>query len=232
MTPETRKIKVSLLLFLLIILSGTASAQKMMRGIVVDSISLSNLSGVHVKVKNSDLTAVSDMNGIFMIMVNKSDTLIFSYVGYSKSKLPVAFDDEIMFVRMHDESIMLKEVVIRDRAYHLNRKYVPSRTLSETKPLKAASNSINFAYFTKEEREKRKLVAVIQEMKKVEVYVDVVNSPSFREEVMERNSITEERFYELLASFNQANNDLMHSGNEELIVSTLLFYFEHASARK
>ncbi|MEJ0056326.1 MAG: carboxypeptidase-like regulatory domain-containing protein [Bacteroidota bacterium] len=202
---------------------------------VVDSLTLNTLSGVHVRVRNSDRAAVSDLNGIFAIVLYPTDTMIFSFVGYHKSILPAQLSDDIMIVRLHEDNIMLKEVVIRDRPY-LNRRLIHSNTLSTTKPLKAGSGGsslngapsfgVNFAYFTREEKEKRKLVAVMRELELVRVYVDIVNDPAFREEVMEQNSLSESRFYELLAAFNQKNGDLMRSGHADLIRSSLFFYFE------
>jgi CarboxypepD_reg-like domain len=219
----------------MLLATSAANAQKLVSGMVIDSLTLNNLVGVHIKVKGSDRAAISDINGIFAITLYPKDTLILSFVGYHKSKVPVHFDNDIMIVRMHEESIMLKEVVIRDRPY-LNRKLIHSPTLSTIKPLKAggamsppmggAAAAVNFAYFTREEKEKRKLVAVMKELELVRVYVDIVNDPAFREEVMEQNSISESRFYELLAVFNQKNSDLMRSGHPDLIRSSLFFYFE------
>ncbi len=194
---------------------------------VVDSLTLNNLPGVHVKIKNTNRTAVSDLNGIFVIQIESKDTLIFSSVGYSKTELPVNIEDEIMFVRMHEESIMLKEIVIRDRAYHLKYNYFKSPTLSSTKPLPAAG--VNFGYFSKGEKEKRKLVAVMRDLERVRVYVEIVNDKGLREEIMEKYSISESRYYDLLAAFNQRNDELMHSANADLILSSLFFYFEHSS---
>ena len=118
------------------------TAQKLVTGAIVDSLSLDNMVGVYIKVKNTNKITVSDAHGIFSVMVRPTDTLVFSFVGYVTSTLPVQFEDEIMFVRMKDESIMLGEIIVRDRSY-LNKKYIYSPTLSTTKPLPAAG--VNFA---------------------------------------------------------------------------------------
>ncbi|CAN5411576.1 hypothetical protein BH09BAC3_BH09BAC3_04990 [soil metagenome] len=204
-------------------------AQKLVQGVIVDSLSLDNMSGVYIKVKNTNKITASNAHGIFSIMLLPTDTLIFSFVGYLTKSLPVQFEDEIMFVRMKDESIMLAEVLIRDRSY-LNKEYIYSPTLSTTKPLPAAG--VNFAYFSKAEKEKRKLVEVLKEFDLVKVYVAVVNDRSIREEIMEKYSMTEVRYYELLAIFNQKNNALMHSSNADLIIEKLFSYFEDATEEK
>ncbi len=207
------------------------NAQKVVRGVVVDSLSLNNLPGVSIKVKNTNRGTVSDPNGIFMIPLNPRDTLVFSFLGYFTSILPANFDEEIMFVRMHDESILLKEFVVRDRTY-LNQKYIVSPTLSTIKPLQAARGGVNFAYFTKAEKEKRKLVEVIKEFEEVKLYVAIINDPTIRQEIMEKHSIKEDQYYDLLAIFNQQNRELMRSTSADLIIDTLYDYFKESVASK
>jgi len=218
---------------LIICLSSAFSgeAQKVVSGVVVDSLSLNNLGGVSIKVKNTNRGTVSDTNGIFMIPLNPTDTLIFSFLGYFTSIVPANFEDEIMFVRMHDESIVLKEFVVRDRTY-LQAKYIFSPTLSTTKPLQAGRGGVNFSYFSKAEKEKRKLVEVVKEFDQVKLYVAIVNDPTIRDEIMEKYSINEAQYYDILALFNQKNRDLMRSTDADLIIDTLYYFFDHSVESK
>ncbi|CAN5552537.1 hypothetical protein BH10BAC4_BH10BAC4_11010 [soil metagenome] len=232
-----KNLKIRTLVIALLLISLAGNSQKLIRGLVVDSLTLNNIPGVNVKVKKADRGTVSDVNGIFVIMVYPGDTLIFSSVGYTKSEMLAQPDEEIMFVRLHEESIMLKEVVIRDRSYQYIKKEIYSPTLTKTKPLKAggaggAGAAINFAYFSRQEKEKRKLVAVLQELERVKVYESIVNNPDFKYDIMEKYSLTESKYFELLAIFNQTQSSIIHSGDEVGILYSLHYYFNASSSSK
>lgn len=224
--------KIYILIVVLLAASLIGNSQKLVKGIVVDSLSLENLTGVHIKVKHSHHAGVSDASGIFVILANPHDTLTFSFVGYAKATQRVNEEDEIMFVRMRDESILLKEITIHDSPLFGDKKYIESPTLSTTKPLQASSSGVNFAYFSKMEKEKRKLVAIISELERARAYVEIVNDPDVREKIMNNYSISESRYYELLARFNQTHPDIMYSANSALILNSLFSYFENASDKK
>ena len=228
----------SIFLFLFFFLvSSFGFSQKLIKGIVVDSATLNNLQGVHVKIKHTNHATTTNQNGVFTIIATEQDTLIFSYVGYAKQALPIYLEDETMFVRMREESILLKEVVIRDRfMLKLDGKYINSPTLQGAKPIKAGSTSggvgVNFSYFSKQEKEKRKLSKIIAENEKVRTYIEMVNDPDLKNEIMTRYGFSEEKFYDLLAIYNEKNKDIMYSSNSGLILNSLLSYYEQASWQK
>ena len=210
--------------------------QKLIKGIVVDSASFTNLPGVNVKVKGTNRGTSTNASGIFTIVASEKDTLIFSSIGFAKIALPVYLEDETMLVRMREESILLKEITIKDRGFHINQKYANSPTLTTTKPIQAGSSNggvgVNFSYFSKLEKEKRKLVKVMADNEKVKVYLDVVNDPDLKFEVMQRFSISEERFYDLLAVYNEKNKDITYSANSALILNSLLSFYENNTSKK
>jgi CarboxypepD_reg-like domain len=224
-----------LFIFFLCCIATASLGQKLIKGIVVDSTSLTNLPGVNVKIKNTNRGTSTNSSGIFTLMVTESDTLVFSSVGYAKVVLPVYLDDETMFVRMREESILLREVIIKDLGFRINQKYVKSPTLTTTKPLKAGSTGgvgVNFAYFTKLEKEKRKLVRIMADNEKVKIYLDVVNDPDVKAEILNRFAISEDRFYELLAVFNEKNKEITYSANSALILNSLFSFYENATIKK
>lgn len=216
---------------------GMADGQRLIRGMVVDSLTLQNIPGVSVAVKNSTTGASGDRNGVFAITVHPEDILVFSAIGYKTTEVKAQIDDEIMFVRMQEASILLNEVVIRERSYKYIKKTIDSPTLSRIKPLRSGEGqlpagggvgvAVNFAYFTKEETEKRKLVAVLEELERVKVYESIVNDPDFKYDILEKYGLSEERYFELLAMFNQdgANSPAIHSGNDVLILYELHRHF-------
>ena len=219
-----------------LLLSFSSFSQKLIKGIVVDSASFTNLPGVNVKVKGTNRGTSSNASGIFTIVASEKDTLIFSSIGFAKTALPVYLEDETMLVRMREESILLKEITIKDRGFHINQKYTNSPTLTTTKPIKAGSSSggvgVNFSYFSKLEKEKRKLIKVMADNEKVKVYLDVVNDPDLKFEVMQRFSISEDHFYELLAIYNEKNKDITYSANSALILNSLLSFLENNTSKK
>jgi hypothetical protein len=222
-----------LFIFFLCCIATASVGQKLIKGIVVDSTSLTNLTGVNVKVKSTNRGTSTNSSGIFTLMVTESDTLVFSSVGYAKVVLPVYQNDETMFVRMREESILLREVIIKDLGFRINQKYIKSPTLTTTKPLKAGSSGgVNFAYFTKLEKEKRKLVRIMADNEKVKIYLDVVNDPDVKAEILNRFAISEDRFYELLAVFNENNREITYSANSALILNSLFSFYENASIKK
>jgi CarboxypepD_reg-like domain len=232
------KQKLFIILLFFVLLSGFANkavAQRLIQGMVVDSLTLNNLPAVNVKIKNTNRGTSTNPNGIFTILASEKDTLVFSYIGYTKAVVPVNFEDETMFIRLTEESLMLKEVVIKDQGFHIVQKYPKSPTLTTTKPLKARSTvgvGVNFAYFSKLEKEKRKLVKVMADNEKVKTYLDIVTNPDFRNDVMDRYAITEERFYDILAVYNEKNREIMYSANKGLIMNSLLSFFQNAAGNK
>jgi hypothetical protein len=222
-------------LFLLFLSSTLSYSQKIIKGMVVDSVTLNSLQGVNVKIKHSNRGTSTNANGVFTIVANETDTLLFSIIGYTKAELPIYIEDETMFVRMHEESVLLKEIIVKDQGFHINQKFAKSPTLTTTKPLKASTSGgigVNFSYFSKLEKEKRKLVKIMAENEKVKIYLDVVNDPDLKYEIMERHAITEEKFYELLALYNESHKDVMYSSNSGLILNSLLSYYENATGKK
>jgi hypothetical protein len=210
-------------------------SQKLIKGIVVDSATLNNISGVNVKVKNTNRGTSTNAEGIFTIVATEKDTLVFSFVGYSKVMQRVYLEDETMFVRLKEESLLLKEVIIKDIGFHLNQKYTKSPTLTSTKPLKAGSSGgigVNFAYFSKLEKEKRKLVKVMADNENVRIYLSIVNDPDVKSDIMERYTISEEKFYDLLSMYNEKNKQIMYSANSGLILNSLLSFFQNQTAKK
>jgi hypothetical protein len=230
------KLKLSLFSFF-ICTCVCAQSQKFIKGIVVDSATLSNLSGVHVLVKGTGRATSTNGNGVFTILASLKDTLIFTYVGYARERLPVYLEEETMFVRMREESILLKEVVVKDRFMLLNERYIKSPTLQSSKPLKAAGFSqqggvgVNFSYFSKQEKEKRKLSKIMSENIKVRVYMEMINDSDLKDEIIARYKISEEKFYELLAIYNEKHKDIMYSSNSGLILNSLLSYYQEATEK-
>ncbi len=226
------------LLFLLLLYNTIGYSQKLISGIVVDSTSLNILQGVNVKVKGTNRGTSTNESGIFTILATQADTLIFSSVGYSKSILPVSSQEETLFVRMREATTLLKEITINDSKFYLNLKHVESPTLKAAMPIKAGGGgaptggigfggSVNFSYFSKLEKEKRKLQKIMAENEKLRPYLDIVNDAGLKAEIMERYTLSEEKFYKILSSYNERSKEVMYSTNAGVILNSLLSHFNN-----
>jgi hypothetical protein len=80
-----------------------------------------------------------------------------------------------------------------------------------------------FTYFSKTEKEKRKLVKLREENEKVRIFVEVVNDPNLRKDMMNEFDITEAEYSNYLAKFNKENRYVQYfvNGGEirEILVS-------------
>jgi len=220
--------------FLLIAISFSVSAQKVLKGIVVDSISLNGIPNVNVKFKDTNRGTITDANGMFTLRVKETDTLILSSVGYVRVELPVLLDDEVMFIRMVQEVVLLKEVEVHGRPGAYGKDLPSLKLRSKSMAFNGAmpnsggaGASVNLAYFSKQEREKRKLNKLKAVLASTQTYVDIVTNPEVIQEIEERFSLNDSTFYKVLTHFNEQHQDMVHSSNSGDILNSLFYFFEN-----
>ena len=77
-------------LLLCMFVCTTAFAQHGVKGKIVDAGTGESLVGVNVTVKNeSSVGTISDLDGNYSLVVSKTATLVFSYIGYISQEIPV-----------------------------------------------------------------------------------------------------------------------------------------------
>lgn len=211
--------------FILFVVSiGSASAQKTTRGIVVDSVTLKALQGVHVRIKHSEQGTVTNSLGVFTLTTSHMDTLVLSLVGYNTLELPLFFEEEDILIRLNERIRMLKEITIKGtRLYDDEIVRTPS-----TKPRalsKADAFSSPWTYLSRGEREKRKVVRLINENDRIKTYIQVIHDVEIRESIMETHELTEVDYYNTLARFNQQSGDILYSTDPYLIENALRSFF-------
>jgi hypothetical protein len=205
-------------------IASHSRGQNIIRGIVVDSVSFTALSGVHVVVKNSIQGASTNSQGFFSIPALPTDTLLFSLVGYSSVEIPLLFEEDGFLIRLHEKPITLKEIVIKGTRLSSNEIIRTPRVLP--KPMSVGEGIFSpIDYFSKWQREKRKLLKLIQENDRTITYLQVVNDQEIREIIMEEHSLTEENYYELLVKFNQQSSNVLYSTNPGEIITSLKTFF-------
>jgi len=76
-------------------------------------------------------------------------------------------------------------------------------------------------YFSRWQKEKRKLLKFIQESDRTLTYLQVVSDQEIREELIEEYDLTESQYYDLLAKFNQQSGTIQYSTNADEIKKSL-----------
>ncbi|WP_276373161.1 carboxypeptidase-like regulatory domain-containing protein [Chryseolinea sp. H1M3-3] len=210
---------------LLLAFSVQGFAQRITHGIVVDSLTLTPLQGVHVKVKNSNKGTVTNDKGDFNITTTPVDTLILSRVGYVDLQLPLLFEEADILIRLRERVRMLKEITIS------STRLAPSEIVRTTRtaPRKmstADAFSSPWEYFNRSQRDKRKVVKLINENNRVKTYVEVVHDQLLREEIMDEMGLTETEFYSTLAEFNKQSQDILYSTDKHEIITSMKSFFK------
>lgn len=105
------KLKVALPVFAFFLLvTAAASAQQKITGTVTDA-NKETLIGVTVKVKGTNRVTVTNTDGRFSIEARPSETIAFSYVGFSPKEVAVGNNTSLTVV-METNSADLKDVIV------------------------------------------------------------------------------------------------------------------------
>ncbi|GCC53583.1 hypothetical protein SanaruYs_38280 [Chryseotalea sanaruensis] len=186
---------------------------------------MAGMSGVYVSIKGSAKATVTNQSGLFTLIATPVDTLIFSYLGYITLELPLFLEEDALFIRMREQTRMLQEIVIKaTRLYPneiLDRTRVAPRKMDSYQALQSP-----FTYFSKTEKEKRKVYRYVEESNKTQTYIQVITDPVVKEIFTKDYELSEEEYYELLASFNQRYRMIQYATNPEDIMEALHAYFD------
>jgi hypothetical protein len=209
----------------------SASSQKILKGIVVDSITLNGIPNVSVRILGAGYGTITNANGIFSVRVRPTDTLAFTSVGYFRTVEPVNIEDEVMFVRMSQEVIMLKEVTVYGRPEGYKKQLPSLKLKTKAVPWGGAvpgggGAGLNLDFFSKREREKRKLEKLKTELASTQTYVEIVTNTEVIQELKDRYSLTDTTFYKILTHFNEQHREITHSGNQGDILNSLFYFFD------
>lgn len=202
----------------LAIASTTVYSQKTVRisGIIVDSATLVALPHAHVRMKSSGQGLLGTASGSFKLDAPVFDTLVFSCVGYKTFEYPVLLSDEDVLIRLAESYVLLPEVTTIGSRLGPT-KYAERRPVVSPTPTLVEGIFSPFTYFSKTEKEKRKLVRVREENSKIRTYVEVVNDPDLKKDMMNLFDITESDYYRLIAKFNKENRYAQYLVDEEKI---------------
>ena len=227
-TQEMKRWELTICLFLFVTLP--LCAQKLTHGIVVDSVSLKALAGVHVRVKGKDIYATTGSLGAFQINAARTDTLVLSMVGYTTTVVPLLFEEEDLMIRMGERYQLLQEVTISGKRLFESEIVRTDRTAPH-KMSTAEAFSSPWTYFSRDQKERRKVVKLINENDRIKTYIQVINDQETREDIMYDYNISETEYYSTLALFNQQSQDVLYSTDPNEIISALRNFFKRAYSK-
>ena len=99
------------LLFALLLLSGPAQAQRIVRGKITDPLGAA-IPGVSVLLKGTTAGTTSNIDGTYSINVqDEKATLVFSFIGYNSQEISVG-NQSVIDIKLGESAQQLGEVVV------------------------------------------------------------------------------------------------------------------------
>ncbi len=226
----------------LLLISTTGYGQKVMKGIVVDSASFISLPDVHVSIKNSQRGTFTDAKGNFILVVEPTDTLQFTLVGFKAAQYSVAELRYESIVRLAEESTLLNQVVVNGtidipvpelekKRIWQNNTYNPANSPPGSVPTFGPGANIPLSIFSKGEGEKRKAEKLREENERVSTYTSVVSDPEVMQALMKKYNLSEKGYYDILTKFNERNSRYMYTLTADELVKALDNFFMNNTPR-
>ena len=208
---------------LLIGIQPHAHSQRTTRLVIVDSATFKPLPAVIVQVKNTNRVFLVEPSGIITLRTNKTDTLILSHIGYKAILIPLFFEEDAILIRMSEHITLLSEVTIKSRKLYPNE---INPRISKPKSLAAGSIAVPWDYFSRREKDKRKLKVLMEENDRIKTFIEVVTDPTVKDELMNGYNISEEVYYETLVRFNKQKLPVIYTNDADAIITALHEFFE------
>ena len=99
-----------LLLLLVGVFHSTVHAQNVVTGTITDSTG-KPLAGVSVQKKNSKTGTTTNAQGVYSLIAQSTDVLVFSYVGYENQEMPVG-NRNTLDISLSSSSAQLTDVIV------------------------------------------------------------------------------------------------------------------------
>jgi len=103
------------LVLLLLAVSQSAFAQKMIFGKVIDANDESSMPGVNIIVKGTPLGTVTDIDGNFALRVPNDATIVVSFTGYKTIEMPVENETDFDIILEQNVKVLSEIVVEAER---------------------------------------------------------------------------------------------------------------------
>ncbi len=161
----------SFLIGLLCVFKSEAQ-QISLKGTIVSSDSATVMPFAYVINTRTGQGQLSDMNGEFSITANLSDSLLFSFIGYHRLKIPVKKlfigIDKLCKVIMNETTYKINQVVVSEFKLKPYERDYMKRVISNSKikTINAIESPISALYmeFSKKGKEQKKLAKIFEEI--------------------------------------------------------------------
>ena len=183
-------VKDKFILFCFFVFSGLCSqSQNMIKGFVTESDSLTPMPFVYVINSQTGHGQMSDGNGHFSILANDGDSIIFSFVGYMRLKLPAyklcKGGYKECKVVMQETVYKLNQVIVSDFKLKPYEKDYMRRVIqgSKIKPMNVIESPLSALYvqFSQKGKEQRKLAQIFEE-----IFIKEEVSKKFNPEILRK----------------------------------------------
>lgn len=234
--------KTALLVVLTVLCSVTGYSQAFMQkltGVVRDSATLEPLPYVYVTIKSKNYITTSDVDGAFSLSCSPGDTLVFTLLGYkTKEHVALSFRTPLM-ISLKETAYMLKSVTVYSNFKATGsdqwKNAVRSNNPFDNPTLRPSGGmqtfgvggtvSGPFSYFSKAEKEKRKLKKMKSELAGTKVYRNALESPELKEYLKKLFSLTDEEYNKKIEQFNREFPDAARSKSEQEVKDLLVYFF-------
>ncbi|MFV0592910.1 MAG: SusC/RagA family TonB-linked outer membrane protein [Draconibacterium sp.] len=113
-------------------------------GQVIDDFDNSPIPGVNVLIVGKNKGTVTDVNGIYSLLVEMGDSIMFSFVGYTAQTIRVG-NERVVNVRLSTASQQLGEAVVVAFGKQKKESVISSISTINTKDLKVPSSNLTTA---------------------------------------------------------------------------------------
>ena len=167
--------KISVIILFLFSFSSVFSQDIIIQGIVYDKDSITPMPFAYVVNKNSSVGTLSDEKGNFSIRIKMGDTLSFSYLGYSVTKLFThTLKDSVknaslnVKIFLKQKASELKSILIVDHSFTKERKESYEQKIDEyhrgiSSPMASPISAMYYAW-SKKGKELQKLSVLFQQL--------------------------------------------------------------------
>jgi hypothetical protein len=220
-------------------------SERLIKGKVIDSISVESLPYVNIRIKGTDRGVSSNIQGIFEINAFPHDTLLFSFIGYYTKERIIPLAGDYLVVHMKEAPKMLNPVNVYSS---IKMKGVPGAPYNpyklSFKDLNANSQTygsvptfgpnlqLPLSFNSKESREFRKLQTDSEKKDKARVYMEVINDPTTKQMILEKYPMADKEYYDILVKFNQSKGAIITGMESKEIINVLLYFYRDQTTPK
>lgn len=116
----------------------------MITGQVTDAFNDAPIPGANVVIAGTSIGTATNLNGVYELLVNEGNELVFSFIGYEPQTVKVG-QSKVINVRLTEITEMLEEAVVVAFGKQAKESVISSITTINTKDLKVPSSNLTTA---------------------------------------------------------------------------------------